>query len=594
MRIHLLKQIESGEATDNVRRSIKEGERLKNFYKQTFLNIEPRLASQGQTKDTIVEGSDAIIQRLGRYLDSNEAERAKLASERAKKKGIQQIQESTAQALGEPITQPTSIQKAVEEGIAKIQQAAVEKTAEAAAKSPSVLGMWNESQALYEADKEKEQQRKREEKQQQAAIEMEEFKSQLRREELQLQRELNQESLRSLVDQARDSINQAVQEGTTRIQDSTQSHEDAILGIQRAANQAIKDIKSAKEYYSKSGVSDASTNTPDVPPQPLSYQPPATITADDLLPELPVVPSASPRTPVLDAEELRRRLEKLQEETPIMDLKKLRGEVERLEPSQSVTFTELPGAPAVPQESPGPREAGGPRVVGPRRRQVAMRFGPQPMPQAPKPPPPTAPTPYVASNPSRSFISFTDPKFIFPPPEEIPQIKASDILPQAPTPPPPVPPPLPKSPFIFSSKLQPSTPEAQFQSVSLPQSPFCTAHKGITDAMVNYRNKLLEHVKILEELEEEEEEEEEEGEEWDEEARRELFGEGRAQRGQGIKYFNSPAQLFDRLELLAGSISAGNNGVANEFTEIAHVLRNMGILTQTALNKLLRKFILGK
>ena len=128
MRIYLLKQIESGEATDNVRRSIKEGERLKNFYKQTFLNIfEPLLASLGQTKDTIVEGSDAIIQRLGRYLDSNEAERAKLASERAKKKGIQQIQESTAQALGEPITQPTSIQKAVEEGIAKIQQAAVEK-----------------------------------------------------------------------------------------------------------------------------------------------------------------------------------------------------------------------------------------------------------------------------------------------------------------------------------------------------------------------------------------------------------------------------------------------------------------------------------
>lgn len=187
MRIYLLKQIESGEATDNVRRSIKEGERLKNFYKQTFLNIfEPLLASQGQTKDTIVEGFDAIIQRLGRYLDSIEAERAKLASERAKKKGIQQIQESTPQALGEPITQPTSIQKEVEEGIAKIQQAAVEKTAEASAKSSSVLGslkgMWNESQALSEADQEKEQQRKREEQKLQAAIEREEFKSQLRRE----------------------------------------------------------------------------------------------------------------------------------------------------------------------------------------------------------------------------------------------------------------------------------------------------------------------------------------------------------------------------------------------------------------------------
>ena len=339
MRIYLLKQIESGEATDNVRRSIKEGERLKNFYKQTFLNIfEPLLASQGQTKDTIVEGFDTVIQRLGRYLDSNEAERAKLASERAKKKGIQQIQESTAQALGEPITQPSSIQKAVEEGIAKIQQVAVEKTAEASAKSPSVLGslkgMWNESQALYEADQEKEQQREREKKQRQAAIEMEEFKSQLRLEELQLQRELNQESLKSLVDQARDSINQAVQEGITRIQDSTQSHEDAILGIQRAANPATKDIKFAKEYYSKSGVSDASTNTLEVPQQPLSYQPPATTTADDLLPalpelpELPVVPSASPRTRMLDVEELQRRLEKLQEGTPIMGVSKLRGEVE--------------------------------------------------------------------------------------------------------------------------------------------------------------------------------------------------------------------------------------------------------------------------
>lgn len=675
--------------------------------------------------------------------------RKKLASERAKKKGIQQIQESTAQALGEPITQPTSIQKAVEEGIAKIQQAAVEKaSAEASAKSPSVLGslkgMWNESQALYEADQEKEQQREREKKQRQAAIEMEEFKSQLRREELQLQRELNQESLRSLVDQARDSINQAVQEGITRIQDSTQSHEDATLGLQRAANQAIKDIKFAKEYYSKSGVSDASTNTLEVPPQPLSYQPPATITADDLLPELLVVPSASPRTPVLDAEELRRRLEKLQEGTHIMGLTKLRGEVEQLEPSQSVAFTELPGAPAVPHESPGPR------VVGPRRREMAMRFGTQPMPQAPKPPPPTAPIP------SGSFISFTDPTLLFPQPmpqaptppiippgkssvgiavgaEEIPQITASDILPQAPTPPTParfpsVPPLPPKGPFVFSSHLQPPAPEAQFQSMSLPQSPFSTAftslppqsnikpspsssqpsepyipspqgyslpptdrfeiekllwdrqeepkepkkpsgppgqpqpknsreemeerrariisdmgyppidetedimqieqvynmkdelkndiriqtgklvglqnkknkttedkinitmQKELTDTMVKYRNKLLEHLKFLERTQLE----------GDNEDEGEIFEEGRtkqvkrAQKGQGIKYFNSPGQLFDRLELLAGSISAGNNGVANEFTEIAHVLRNMGILSQTALKKLLRKFILDK
>ena len=103
-------------------------------------------------------------------------------------------------------------------------------------------------------------------------------------------------------------------------------------------------MKFAREYYSKSGVSDVSTNTLEVP------QPPATITADDILPELPVVPSASPRTRVLDVEELQRRLEKLQEGTPIMDVSKLRGEVERLEPSQSVAFSEGAGAPAVPQE----------------------------------------------------------------------------------------------------------------------------------------------------------------------------------------------------------------------------------------------------
>lgn len=369
---------------------------------------------------------------------------------------------------------------------------------------------------------------------------------------------------------------------------------------------------------------------------------------------------------MLDAEELRRRLEKLQKGTPFMDLPKLRGEVERLEPSQSIAFTELPGAPAVPQESSGPR------VVGPRRRQMAMRFGAQPMPQAPTPP---------ISPPGKSSVGIAFG------PEEIPQIKASDILPQAPTPSqifPSVPPPLPKSPFVFSSQLQPPAPEAQFQSMSLPQSPFSTAftslppqsnikpsqpsepylpipqsftlpptdrakieklfygkpqepsgpsgqpqpknsreemaerraniisdmgyppideiedmmqieqvynmkdelkndiriqtgklvglqnkknkttedknnitmQKELTDTMVKYRNKLLEHLKFLERTQLEGDDE--------------IFGEGRAQRGQGIKYFNSPAQLFDRLELLAESISAGNNGVANEFTEIIH------------------------
>ena len=38
--------------------------------------------------------------------------------------------------------------------------------------------------------------------------------------------------------------------------------------------------------------------------------------------------------------------------------------------------------------------------------------------------------------------------------------------------------------------------------------------------------------------------------------------------GQGIFYFNNPHQLLDRLELLGGSILAGNNGVIPEFSQL--------------------------
>ena len=39
--------------------------------------------------------------------------------------------------------------------------------------------------------------------------------------------------------------------------------------------------------------------------------------------------------------------------------------------------------------------------------------------------------------------------------------------------------------------------------------------------------------------------------------------------GQGIIHFNNPLQLINRLELLAGSLLAGNNGVMQEFSQIA-------------------------
>ena len=45
--------------------------------------------------------------------------------------------------------------------------------------------------------------------------------------------------------------------------------------------------------------------------------------------------------------------------------------------------------------------------------------------------------------------------------------------------------------------------------------------------------------------------------------------------GTCIIHFNNPHQLIDRLELLAGSIFAGNNGVKQEFSQIAHLLHQL-------------------
>ena len=64
--------------------------------------------------------------------------------------------------------------------------------------------------------------------------------------------------------------------------------------------------------------------------------------------------------------------------------------------------------------------------------------------------------------------------------------------------------------------------------------------------------------------------------------------------GQGILHFNNPLQLLDRLELLSGSILAGNNGVIQEFSQIAHLLNQMKVITKKQLNDLLKKYILNK
>ena len=59
--------------------------------------------------------------------------------------------------------------------------------------------------------------------------------------------------------------------------------------------------------------------------------------------------------------------------------------------------------------------------------------------------------------------------------------------------------------------------------------------------------------------------------------------------GQGL-YF-SPQELLHRFELLNGSLTAGNNGVLPEFIQIAHRLRDLGILSNNQLNTFLRKVI---
>ena len=55
--------------------------------------------------------------------------------------------------------------------------------------------------------------------------------------------------------------------------------------------------------------------------------------------------------------------------------------------------------------------------------------------------------------------------------------------------------------------------------------------------------------------------------------------------------FKNPHQLLDRLELLGGSILAGNNGVIPEFSQIAHLLNQMKVITKKQLNDLLKNYI---
>ena len=62
--------------------------------------------------------------------------------------------------------------------------------------------------------------------------------------------------------------------------------------------------------------------------------------------------------------------------------------------------------------------------------------------------------------------------------------------------------------------------------------------------------------------------------------------------GQGVIYYNNPNDLLDRMELLGGSILAGNDGVKKEFTQIAHTLNKIGVINNNQLNDLIKEYII--
>ena len=62
--------------------------------------------------------------------------------------------------------------------------------------------------------------------------------------------------------------------------------------------------------------------------------------------------------------------------------------------------------------------------------------------------------------------------------------------------------------------------------------------------------------------------------------------------GSGITLFNNPNQLFDRLELLIGSLLAGNNGVIPEFLNILHILNKNKSINKEKLNNLIKSISL--
>ena len=64
--------------------------------------------------------------------------------------------------------------------------------------------------------------------------------------------------------------------------------------------------------------------------------------------------------------------------------------------------------------------------------------------------------------------------------------------------------------------------------------------------------------------------------------------------GSGVVYYNNPDDLLSRLELLGGSMSAGNNSndVREEFLNILHVLNKLNVINNKQMNDLMKNYLI--
>ena len=64
--------------------------------------------------------------------------------------------------------------------------------------------------------------------------------------------------------------------------------------------------------------------------------------------------------------------------------------------------------------------------------------------------------------------------------------------------------------------------------------------------------------------------------------------------GSGVVYYNNPRDLLSRLELLGGSMSAGNNSndVREEFVNIVHMLNKLNVINNKQMNNIMKEYLI--